>query len=373
MVKKMKKKKIMLCFGTRPEALKMASLVLDLKNHPRLKPIVVLTAQHRQMSDQVMKLFGLKSHYDLILMTENQTLASLSERLIKSLDPLLQKTKPDCLLVQGDTTTAFLAALASFYHKVPVGHIEAGLRTDDRYQPFPEEINRRLITQVAEFNFAPTQIAAKRLLKEGVSSKNIIQTGNTGIDALFIMKRILEKRKTPPLKFPKNKKIVLVTAHRRESFGKPIKNICLAIRKIAERFPEAEIYYPVHLNPNIQKPVKEILKKNPQIHLIKPLAYDALVYAMSRADLILTDSGGIQEEAPSFYKPILVMRNVTERPEGVKAGFSRIVGQNPDKILREATKILKNPREIRKLKGKPNPYGDGKASKRIVKFLAQKL
>lgn len=363
----------MLCFGTRPEVLKTASLALDLKKNPDFKPVIVMTAQHRQMADQVLKLFGIKADYDLNLMTENQTLSSLSQRLISSMDGLLKKVKPDCVIVQGDTTTAYLAALTAFYHKIPVGHVEAGLRTDDRYQPFPEEMNRRMISQVATFHFAPTRTAKDRLIKEGIDRRNIVQTGNTGIDALLIMRRMLSGKKSCCFKMPLGKKMVLVTAHRRESFGKPLKDVCRGIKKIADAFPEAEILYPVHLNPNVQKPVREMLGNHPRIHLTAPLPYDQLVDIMLKADLILTDSGGIQEEAPSFHKPILVMRNVTERPEGVRAGFSKVVGQNPGLILKEAKKILKNKQATTRLKKKKNPYGDGKASVRIVKFLEKKL
>jgi UDP-N-acetylglucosamine 2-epimerase (non-hydrolysing) len=369
----MKKKKILLCWGTRPEALKMASLALRLKSHPRLRPIIILTGQHREMVDQVMRLFRLRADYDLSVMTENQSLASLSERILKRMDSLLVKIKPDCVIVQGDTTTAFLTALSAFYQKIPVGHVEAGLRTDDKYQPFPEEINRRLITRIADFHFAPTAIARKRLLKEGIAPAKIIQTGNTGIDALLLMRRMLQARKKPPLRLPRNKKIVLVTAHRRESFGKPLEQICKAIRNIAAQIPQTQIYYPVHLNPNVEAVARRMLRHNPRIHLIPPVSYDKLAYLMEKSDLILTDSGGIQEEAPSFHKPILVLREVTERPEGVALGFSRVVGRNPQKILQEAKRCLTNPEISRRLKHKSNPYGDGRAAERIIRFLQQNL
>jgi UDP-N-acetylglucosamine 2-epimerase len=368
-----KKKKILICFGTRPEALKLTSLVLGLKKNKKLQPIVLLTAQHRKMVDQVVRLFRLPVNYDLNLMTPNQSLASLSERLIRRLDEILDRIKPDCMIVQGDTTTAFLAALTAFYHKIPIGHVEAGLRTDDKYQPFPEEINRRLITQVADFYFAPTALAAKRLRKEGIAPSQILTTGNTGIDALKLMEGILRRRKEPPFKLPKNKKMILVTAHRRESFGAPLKNICRAIRKIADIFPNVQILYPVHLNPNVKKVAYPYLKGHPRITLMEPVAYDALVYLMSKADLILTDSGGIQEEAPTFHKPTLILRNVTERPEGVWAGFNKIVGQDPKKIVREAKRYLTQPRLIAGLKKRTNPYGDGKAADRIIRFLEKKF
>ncbi|MBI4971208.1 MAG: UDP-N-acetylglucosamine 2-epimerase (non-hydrolyzing) [Candidatus Omnitrophica bacterium] len=369
----MKKKKILLCLGTRPEALKLASLAFELKRHPYFQSVILLTGQHREMVDQVMRLFRFKPDYDLNLMTPNQTLSALSEKIIARMDDMLLKIKPDCLLVQGDTTTAFLTALSAFYRKIPVGHIEAGLRTDNKYQPFPEEINRRLITQLADFHFAPTEVGYRRLIEERVPRKKIIVTGNTGIDALLWMKKILSKREYPPLKLPIDKKIILVTAHRRESFGQPLRGICEGILRIAKNIPAVEIYYPVHLNPNVEGPVLKMLSGFPNIHLPKPLAYDELVYLMEKASLILTDSGGIQEEAPSFHKPVLVLRNVTERPEGVRAGFSRIVGQNPDRIFNEAKKCIADTRLFERLKRKKNPYGDGKAAARIIQFLKNNL
>ena len=320
-----------------------------------------------------MRNFGLRADFDLHAMTKNQSLSGLSQAILKPLDRLLEKISPDCVLVQGDTTTAFLVALAAFYRKIPVGHVEAGLRTDDRYQPFPEEINRRLITQVAEFHFAPTRLSFHRLVQEGVEKRNIVRSGNTGIDALLLMKEQLSRRKKPPLLLPPRRKIILVTAHRRESFGDPLARICGAIKKISSLVPDSEIYYPVHLNPNVQAMVKKQLGGHPRIHLIKPLAYDQLVYLMMRADLILTDSGGIQEEAPSFHKPILVLRNVTERPEGVRAGFSVVVGQNTQSIVREARRILEKTDRTQKLRKIQNPYGDGKAAARIIRFLEKRL
>jgi len=369
-----KKKKVLLCWGTRPESLKMASLAKELKKHPRLKPIVVLTGQHIEMTNQVMNLFGLKEDYNLKVMTPNQSLSSLSEKILKRMSASFEKIKPDCVLVQGDTTTAFLVGLCAFYYKIPVGHVEAGLRTDDKYSPFPEEINRRLLTQVADFHFAPTSTAFNRLIKEGVDKKSIIKTGNTGIDSLLLMKDILKKRKTPPFKLDLNKRNILVTAHRRESFGGPLKNLCEGIVKIAKKIPNTEIYYPVHLNPNVQKVAKKILKGYKNIHLIEPIPYDQLVYLMDKSEVILTDSGGIQEEAPSFKKPILVLRNVTERPEGVKAGFSKVIGQDPERIFSETQRYLNNTSNTQKrLKNKPNPYGDGKAAQRIIRFLDKQL
>jgi UDP-N-acetylglucosamine 2-epimerase (non-hydrolysing) len=369
----MKKKKILLCWGTRPEALKMAPLALSLRPHRRLKPIILLTGQHKHMARQVMRLFGLKADYDLRVMKRNQTLSYLSSAILSRMDRILQRIRPDCVLVQGDTTTAFLVALAAFYRKIPVGHVEAGLRTDDKYQPFPEEINRRMITPIADFHFAPTRIAVNRLLSEGVEARNIAMTGNPIIDALVLMRDQLGRRRRPPLILPKNRKIILVTAHRRESFGRPLTKICHALKQLARLTPECEIYYPVHLNPNVQDTVQKQLGGQAHIHLIRPLAYDQLVYLMSRADLILTDSGGIQEEAPSFGKAILVLRNVTERPEGVKAGFSKVVGQEPSRIVPEAMHILRDPSRATRLSKIPNPYGDGKAANRVIQFLEKRL
>jgi len=369
----MAKKRIMLCWGTRPEVLKMTSLALGLRRSKKFHPVIVFTGQHRAMARQVMRLFGLRAHYNLKVMTRDQTLGSLSERILMRMDRLLAKVRPECVLVQGDTTTAFLCALAAFYRRIPVGHVEAGLRTDDKYQPFPEEINRRLISQIADYHFAPTSDAGKRLVREGVSPKKILKTGNTGLDALGLMKRKLSHDPNSFLKSKPGKKIVFVTAHRRESFGAPLMQICKALKKIASQMPETDIYYPVHLNPRVWKPVTRKLKGFRNIHLMKPLAYDKAVRLMQKADLILTDSGGIQEEAPSFYKPILVMRNVTERPEGVRAGFSRVVGSNAERIYREAYRSLNNPKWANRIRGKQNPYGDGKAAPRIIRFLEKHL
>ncbi|MFZ5802446.1 MAG: non-hydrolyzing UDP-N-acetylglucosamine 2-epimerase [Candidatus Omnitrophota bacterium] len=367
------KKKILICWGTRPEAIKLAPLAIAMKRHPKLQPVILESGQHVELLRPVTRLFKLRPDYDLRAMTPDQTLAGLSERILSRVAPLLKKVRPDCVLIQGDTSTAFLIALAAFYEKIPVGHVEAGLRTDDKYQPFPEEINRRLITQVADFHFAPTEIAAKRLARAGVEKRAILMTGNTGIDALFMMKRALEERKEPPLAVPASGKIILVTAHRRESFGKPFESLCRGILAVARAVPEGRIYYPVHLNPNVKRTAQKMLAGHPRIRLLAPLAYDQLVYLLMRADVILTDSGGIQEEAPSFHKPIVVLRNVTERPEGVRAGFSFVAGQDPARILRMTLRCLEDRSLRARLGRKKNPYGDGRASSRILRFLAARL
>jgi UDP-N-acetylglucosamine 2-epimerase (non-hydrolysing) len=362
-------KKVLVCWGTRPEVIKLAPLVQGLKKSLHFKPIILNTGQHLEMVQQAMRLFGLRANYDLKVMTSDQMLSSLSRRILEQTDKILKTVKPVCVMVQGDTTTAFLAGLTAFYQKIPVGHVEAGLRSDNKYHPFPEEINRRLISQLADYHFAPTQTAAKRLVQEGISKEKVLCTGNTGIDALLEMKRRLTTKKAPVFSLPSQKRIVLITAHRRESFGAPFKDICRGILKIAKAVPNAEFYYPVHLNPQVQSVVHKMLGKHKQIHLLKPLAYDELVYLMVHADLILTDSGGIQEEAPSFHKPILVLRSVTERPEGIRAGFARVVGQDPDRILKASLPWLVHPEKKDALRQKKNPYGDGKAAQRIVKYL----
>lgn len=366
-------KKILICFGTRPEAIKLTSLILGLKKHRHLKAEVLFTGQHLDLAQDVMKLFNWKADYNLKVMTPNQTLESLSARLLEKIEKILEQIQPDCVLVQGDTTSAFLIGLAAFYKKIPVGHVEAGLRSFDKYQPFPEEINRRLITQIADFHFAPTPLAQRQLFKEDIAPGRVLCTGNTGIDALLAVKKILAKKKKTKPDSHKKKRSILVTVHRRESFGLPIRNIFQAILKIAGHFPDVDIFFPVHPNPNVQKAVKDMLSAAKNIHLMKPVAYDVLADLMLRASLILTDSGGIQEEAPTFHKPILVLRNVTERPEGVKAGFSILVGQDPEKIFCETAKILNHPAANARLKNKKNPYGDGLAAERIIRFLVKNL
>ncbi len=357
----MKKVKVLVAFGTRPEAIKMAPLVLALRKNPRFRTLTVLTGQHREMVDQVLRVFRIRPDKDLDLMRDNQDLVSLSHRLLLRLQGILHSFKPDWVLVQGDTTTAFVVAWAAFYQKIRVAHVEAGLRSYDPARPFPEEINRRLITQVAALHFAPTASARQNLLKENVPAKKVQVTGNTGIDALL---HCLKAGR--PKKFS-DKKLVLVTCHRRESFGAPLRGICAALKELADRRPDIQIVYPVHLNPQVKAPVHAALGRHKRIHLIEPLSYEKQIHLMSQATLILTDSGGIQEEAPTLGVPVLVLREVTERPEGVRQGFARVVGVKKERIVREALRILsqkKRPRRAAK-----NPYGDGKASQRILRAL----
>ncbi len=395
--------KVLFAFGTRPEAIKLAPVIRELRSHSgKFTVIVCVTAQHRQMLDQVLNLFDIKPDYDLNIMKNNQSLFDVTTKGLLGIKKVLEKEKPDILLVQGDTTTTFVASLSAFYLKIPIGHVEAGLRTNDKYQPFPEEINRRLTTHIADLHFAPTEKAKQNLLSEGISENKIFVTGNTVIDALLY---ILEKQKSARYKdylercFLNNyginfdgQQIILVTGHRRENFGEGFENICYALKEIAEKNEDVIIIYPVHLNPNVQKPVYQILgsnsipksrdkshatgqansrnSKNPRnIYLIDPLDYEAFVYLMSKSYLILTDSGGIQEEAPSLGKPVLVMRSLTERPEAVDAGTVKIVGTDQSKIIQETKLLLDNHKEYEKMARAINPYGDGKAAKRIVDIL----
>jgi len=362
-------------FGTRPEAIKLAPVILAAKADPRFKCKVCVTAQHRQMLDQVLKVFKIKPDVDLNLMRPNQTLAGLTARAISAIDAYLAKEKPDIVIVQGDTTTVFCAALCAFYHKIPVGHVEAGLRTGNKYSPFPEEANRVLATHLSALHFAPTQKARQNLLQEGIAPEKIFVTGNTVIDALFLA---LEKiKKKPPViaQLPKtimqsSQQLVLITGHRRENFGEGFQNICKAIKTLAQKFPEAQFVYPVHLNPNVRKPVYSLLGNQENIHLIEPLDYLPFVALMNRATIILTDSGGIQEEAPSLGKPVLVMRETTERPEALDAGTVKLVGTNTKLICREAEKLLTETTAYRKMSRAHKPYGDGRAANRIINRLS---
>jgi UDP-N-acetylglucosamine 2-epimerase (non-hydrolysing) len=369
------KKKISVIFGTRPEAIKLAPVVLALKQHPIFDCRVCVTAQHREMLDQVLEVFDIVPDADLNLMKSNQSLAELTSRAIESLDKYMTDEKPDMVLVQGDTTTVFCAALTAFYHRIPVGHVEAGLRTGNLYAPWPEEANRVLASRLATLHFAPTENARKNLLNEGISPDNIFITGNTVIDSLFIA---LDKIRTYPPEIPglgrniSDKQIVLITGHRRENFGKGFENICKAIATLAERFPKVQFVYPVHLNPNVSEPVNHILGKAKynNIHLIKPLSYLPFVALMNQAKLILTDSGGIQEEAPSLGKPVLVMRDTTERPEAVQSGTVKLVGTDDNKIVDETKRLLTDRAAYEEMAHAHNPYGDGKAAGRIVDFCA---
>jgi UDP-N-acetylglucosamine 2-epimerase (non-hydrolysing) len=361
--------KILAVFGTRPEVIKMAPVIKELRKHPdEFICRVCVTAQHRQMIDSLLKLFDIKPDYDLNIMQENQTLEHITTTVLAQLGEIIKQEKPDYLVVQGDTTTAMAASLAAFYQKAKIAHVEAGLRTWNKLHPYPEEINRKIIDSVSDLCFAHTEQAKQNLLQEGIAAENIEVTGNTVIDALLgIARREFDSKGTVLENIPFNeKRIILVTAHRRENFGQPLTNICNAIKAIAMRYPDAYIVYPVHPNPNVQKPVYSMLNGIENVLLIEPLDYEYFVQLMKRSYLILTDSGGLQEEAPSLGKPVLVLREVTERPEAVEAGTAQIVGTQPERIIEKTMKLLEDKGEYERMSKAINPYGDGKASERIV-------
>lgn len=371
-------KKISVILGTRPEAIKLCPVILELKKRSELDCKVCVTGQHREMLDQVLPVFGVIPDVDLDLMRPNQSLGGLTSRAIEALDRYLAEDKPDVVLVQGDTTTVLCAALAAFYHKIPIAHVEAGLRTWNMASPWPEEANRVLTTRLAKWHFAPTETNRLNLLKEGVPQDDIYVTGNTVIDALFLA---LEKiKKYPPritglagesLDFLGERKMVLITGHRRENFGIGFENMCKAIAELAHKFPEIDFIYPVHLNPNVRRPVESILRTSgaENIRLIEPLSYLPFVALMNRSHIILTDSGGVQEEAPSLGKPVLVMRDTTERPEAVEAGTVKIVSTDVEKIVSEASRLICCEDYYGQMTRKHNPYGDGAAAQRIVDVL----
>ena len=367
--------KILSVFGTRPEAVKMAPVVRELRRTPAIESRVCVTAQHRQMLDQVLDLFKIQPDYDLDLMRENQSLAELSAAIFTHLDPILSDYKPDWVLVQGDTTTVAITALLAYYHRIRVGHVEAGLRTHDKWQPFPEEINRRVAGVIADLHFAPTRWTKRNLLQEGIHESAIAVTGNPVIDALHFAAEQPEPEEITQLisdlgigKYEAGKKLILITAHRRENFGEPLEEICSALKELASR-GDVEIVYPVHLNPNVQEPVYRILKAVDHITLLPPLDYLPLVGLMKRATIILTDSGGIQEEAPAFGIPVLVLREVTERPEGVEAGILKLVGTATNRIVQETTRLLEDESAYRAMAKAANPFGDGHAAENIVSAL----
>lgn len=369
------KKQILVVFGTRPEAIKLAPVIIALKKSGQFDVKVCVTAQHREMLDQVLSFFEITPDYDLDLMKKNQTLFDITARSLKGLEAVMQDAKPDIIFVQGDTTTAFTASLTGFYKKVKVAHVEAGLRSGNKYAPFPEEINRVLTSRLADYHFAPTERAASNLRSEGIT-KNVWVIGNTVIDSLFlglkIMKNYGDKTYRKFFDFIDfSKKIILVTGHRRESFGKPFENICDALREIAVRFNNVEIVYPVHLNPNVREPVNRILGKHERIHLIEPLEYPYFIWLMNKSYIVVTDSGGIQEEAPSLGKPILVMREVTERVEGIFSGTARLVGTNKAKIIAGIEELLTDKNKYHYMAKAMNPYGDGKTSERIIKIIGE--
>lgn len=376
--------KILLVFGTRPEAIKMAPLVLEMQKHTDLKNEVCVTGQHREMLDQVLDLFDIKPDYDLNIMKSNQDLYDVTSAVVLGMRQILEKSQPDIVLVHGDTTTSMAAALAAFYKKIAVGHVEAGLRTYDIYSPWPEEINRQLTSRIATYNFAPTETAKCNLTSEGVPAEKIEITGNTVIDALHIVISRLEKdtaicnnvrKKIMSAGYDLSRqndgrKIVLITGHRRENFGDGFLHICNAIKELSQRFNDVDFIYPVHLNPNVRKPVNEILGEGLEnVFLTEPLEYQEFVYLMSKSYLILTDSGGIQEEAPGLGKPVLVMRDTTERPEAVEAGTVKLVGSDKEMIINTTSELLTNHNAYETMANAVNPYGDGHASERIVSKL----
>ena len=373
-------KKILLVFGTRPEAIKMAPLALSLKAlTDQFETKVCVTGQHREMLDQVLNLFELEPDFDLNLMKPGQTLADITSAVLKGLNEVFDNWLPDIILVHGDTATTFAASLAAYYHKVEVGHVEAGLRTGNIYSPWPEEANRKLTSVLTTYHFAPTQTSHDNLIKENIDPTNIVITGNTVIDALLTVKEKVENDQEISAQFIKqfdfldfNKKLILVTGHRRENFGQGFEDICLALANIAKKNPDVQIIYPVHLNPNVQKPVNELLSGIDNIKLIEPQDYLPFVYLMNRSYLILTDSGGIQEEAPSLGKPVLVMRDTTERPEAVSAGTVKLVGTDPVMIENSVMELLENKDLYQKMTQAHNPYGDGTACDQIISFLKTK-
>jgi len=368
---------ILFIFGTRPEAIKLAPLIKEfLKQSEYFSVKVCITAQHREMLDQVLNFFDIKVDFDLNLMRPNQSLFDITALSLRKLEKVLDFTKPDLIFVQGDTTTAFVGALAGFYKKIKVGHVEAGLRSFNKFSPYPEEMNRILITQLSDYHFAPTKKAADNLLKE--NKTKVWVTGNTVIDALFlglkIIKELGEEKYYEAFNFLDfSKKIILVTSHRRENFGKPLRNICNALKELVQSFKDIEIVYPVHLNPNVQNTVFEILNGCERIYLLSPLTYSQLIWLMNKSYLILTDSGGIQEEAPSLGKPVLVMRRETERPEGLEAGTACLVGTSKEKILAKVSELLFDKEAYLKMAKATNPYGDGKASQRIVEIIKKEM
>ncbi len=367
--------KILTVFGTRPEAIKMAPVVKALQSAPDIQHITCVTAQHREMLDQVLNVFDIVPGHDLNIMTRGQTLTDITSKVLYGLEGVIRQERPDRVLVHGDTTTAMAGSLAAFYQKVPVGHVEAGLRSGNLSSPWPEELNRKIVDQIADHLYAPTQSAIAALEKEGLGDRQVFLTGNTVIDALLqVIERIrskkgLNKVLTSRFKFlDPDKKLILVTGHRRESFGQGMKNICNAIAEIADR-QDVEVIYPVHLNDNVRDPVNAILGDLPGVHLIQPVEYVEFCYLMERSTLILTDSGGIQEEAPALGKPVLVMREVTERPEGIEAGVAVLVGTDTQKIVNETNKLLDDDVLYQDMSHRRNPYGDGQAAFKILDAL----
>ena len=378
-------KRVMLVFGTRPEAIKMAPLVQEFRKHPdQYETLVCVTGQHREMLDQVLNIFGIVQDYDLNIMKPGQDLYDVTARILSGMRDILTRTQPDVLLVHGDTTTSMAVALAAFYQQIPVGHVEAGLRTHNIYSPWPEEMNRQITGRIATYHFSPTLLSRENLLREGIDKSRILVTGNTVMDALYAvvnkmkddvpLQLSLEKElkaagyDTGRLVTEEGRRLVLITGHRRENFGDGFLHICRAIKMLSEKYPDVDFVYPMHLNPNVRKPIKEIFGENCQSNLffIEPLEYLSFVYLMEKSHIVLTDSGGIQEEAPGLGKPVLVMRDTTERPEALEAGTVKLVGTDYDKIVSEVSSLLDDAQYYEKMSRAVNPYGDGKACERIV-------
>lgn len=381
-------KRVMLVFGTRPEAIKMAPLVQEFRKHPdQYETLVCVTGQHREMLDQVLNIFGIIPDYDLNIMKPGQDLYDVTARILSGMRDILTRTQPDVLLVHGDTTTSMAVALAAFYQQIPVGHVEAGLRTHNIYSPWPEEMNRQITGRIATYHFSPTPLSRENLLREGIDKSRILVTGNTVIDALYAvvnkmkddvpLQLSLEKElkaagyDTGRLVTEEGRRLVLITGHRRENFGDGFLHICRAIKMLSEKHPDVDFVYPMHLNPNVRKPIKEIFGENCQSNLffIEPLEYLSFVYLMEKSHIVLTDSGGIQEEAPGLGKPVLVMRDTTERPEALEAGTVKLVGTDYDKIVSEVSSLLDDAQYYEKMSQAVNPYGDGKACERIAQYI----
>ena len=368
----LKRLKVMTIFGTRPEAIKMAPVVLELQKHPeQIQSSVAVTAQHREMLDQVLHLFQIHTDYDLDIMSPSQTLFDITSRALNGLKDVLTEARPDLVLVHGDTTTTFVGALAAFYHQIPVGHVEAGLRTGNKYSPYPEEMNRKLAGALTDLHFAPTSTARQNLLRENVDSESVFVTGNTVIDALLATVKPdfrFEDELLASLDFAA-RRVILVTTHRRENLGEPMRHVYHALKRIVEEFPDVEVIFPVHRNPKVREVVAAVLGHLERVHLTDPLDYEPFVNLMARSTLILTDSGGIQEEAPSLGKPVLVLRDTTERPEAIAAGTVRLIGTTEETVYQETQILLSDPVRYRAMSEAVNPYGDGRASQRIVQTI----
>lgn len=362
-------KKVMLVFGTRPEAIKMCPLVNELKDRKNIETIVCVTGQHREMLDQVLDAFSVVPDYDLSIMKQKQTLFDITTNILNAIKEVLEKEKPDVVLVHGDTSTTFVTALACFYLQIPVGHVEAGLRTYHIYSPYPEEFNRQAVSIISRYNFAPTDLSRQNLLREGKSEDTIYVTGNTAIDALKTTVR--ESYTHPELEWAEGSRLIMITAHRRENLGEPMKNMFRAIRRVLAEFPDVKAIYPIHMNPVVRETAHQILDGEDRVHIIEPLEVLDFHNFLSRSYLILTDSGGIQEEAPSLGKPVLVMRDTTERPEGIEAGTLKLVGTDEETIYNHFKLLLENEEEYRKMSEASNPYGDGFASRRIADILEE--